>query len=407
MEISCKIFRSHLDDYIDGELPMDIRIAMEKHAEACEGCAALLEQAIGLSGLCAALNDDLSVPLECQAAWRKAIRAEKKPFYRSGWVRTAGMAAAALVLCATVLGTVQMINERDYYDDWAGKEAVYSYSSYNEEADSYAVPMSVSGQSAMTTGTNGFRLESDGAVADTLQNQSGEQGSASVVVLRSAEREMRSRDFDNDLLWLQDLLSEYNAYYEERQISGQADDANRRLNAVIRVPSESLDAFLEALDQLGEMVTSAEYAEDVSDSYNDIASRLSALRSQLDQLNAMNKSAESVSDLIEISSRVADVMGDIEYYEGMIRSWDSRASYSTVTLTLREYAVAPAEKTATLGERMSAAFDDSVVWLGEVGQGLVVGAAMLLPRLVVWVPAIALIVLLVKALFFRRKQKNK
>ena len=87
-------------------------------------------------------------------------------------------------------------------------------------------------------------LESDGAIdtsgsANTAA-QTGEN-TRNVVVIRSARRTIETKNYDEDALLIDDLVSEYGAYYESKSVSGRE---SRVMDAVIRVPSESLDRFL-------------------------------------------------------------------------------------------------------------------------------------------------------------------
>ena len=249
-------------------------------------------------------------------------------------------------------------------------------------------------------GKAAFLLESDGAL-DTGKSvgTSGESTqTGDVVVLRSALRRVTSKSFDSDLMWLEDLLREYSAYFEERTVTGQAEEYNRVLDASIRVPSASLDDFLTALDDMGTVTLREERAEDITADYTDVSTRLSVL-------NAMNETAESVSDLIAIHERATDLMAEIESYESTLRGWASQQSYSTVSLTVEEDITGgEAAPDASLGERMKEAFDDSVEWLKTFGQNAVVFLAALAPRLAVWGP-VAVIAIVIICLIFHRKKK--
>ena len=395
-----------LDRYIDSELSEEERSAMEEHTLSCDECAELLNQALTTATMCAELNEGLTVPLECQAGWRRAVReeaaqAKKTPKWLL-WRRALSVAAAAVALFFAVGGALNpdsltlkasLMNSADQYNETAG----YEGDSLSEGA----------GMARTTNGKAAFLLESDGAL-DTGKavGTSGESAqSGDVVVLRSALRHVVSKSFDSDLMWLEDLLREYNAYFEERTVTGQAEEYNRVLDASIRVPSASLDDFLTALDDMGTVTLREERAEDITADYTDVSTRLSVLRSQLDQLNAMNETAESVSDLIAIHERATELMAEIESYESTLRGWSSQQSYSTVSLTVEEDITGGEDApSSSLGERMKEAFDDSVEWLKTFGQNAVVFLAALAPRLAVWGP-VAVIAIVIICLIFHRKKK--
>ena len=403
MEMNCTIFRENLDQYIDSTLSSEARTAMEKHASSCDECASLLNDSIRLATMCAELNEGLTVPLECQAGWRRAVREEaasRKSARARGWMRALSAVAAVLVLCVAVASQTDMsalftAGRSDLSE--TNLAADYDYSGGQRSAPG---GMGESGEAYGSTVS--FTLQSDGPADDVVSVT--ESGKSSVVVLRSAVRKIRSDSFDADVSWLEDLASEYGAYFEERRVSGQAETGSRVLQATVRVPSESLDDFLTAMDALGTITLREDYAEDVTDSYTDVSARLAVLRSQLDQLNAMNSTAQSVNDLIAINERATAVMEDIEAYESVLRGWDSRKSYSSVTVTVTEKTQAMPEEPLSLGQRMKEAFGESVDWLRDFGRNAAVFGAALLPRLAVWVPVAAVVILLLR-LAFRRKKK--
>ena len=406
MTMNCERFRSMLDRYIDSELSEEERSAMEEHTLSCDDCAELLNQELTTATMCAELNEGLTVPLECQAGWRRAVREEaaqaKKTPKWLFWRRALSVAAAAVALFFAVGGALNpngltlkaaLMNSADQYNETAGYEGDY----LSEGA----------GMARTASGKAAFLLESDGAL-DTGKavGASGESAqSGEIVVLRSALRHVVSKSFDSDLMWLEDLLREYNAYFEERTITGQAEEYSRVLDASIRVPSASLDDFLTALDEMGTVTLREERAEDITADYTDVSTRLAVLRSQLDQLNAMNETAESVSDLIAIHERATELMAEIESYESTLRGWSSQQNYSTVSLTVEEDVTGGEDApSASLGERMKEAFNASVEWLRTFGQNAAIFLAALAPRLAVWGP-VAVIVIVIICLVFRRKKK--
>ena len=406
MTMNCERFRSMLDRYIDSELSEEERSAMEEHTLSCDDCAELLNQALTTATMCAELNEGLTVPLECQAGWRRAVREEaaqaKKTPKWLVWRRALSVAAAAVALFFAVGGALNpngltlkaaLMNSADQYNETAGYEGDY----LSEGA----------GMARTASGKAAFLLESDGALdtgkAVGASGESAQRGE--IVVLRSALRHVVSKSFDSDLMWLEDLLREYNAYFEERTVTGQAEEYSRVLDASIRVPSASLDDFLTALDDMGTVTLREERAEDITADYTDVSTRLAVLRSQLDQLNAMNETAESVSDLIAIHERATELMAELESYESTLRGWSSQQNYSTVSLTVEEDVTGGEDApSASLGERMKEAFNASVEWLRTFGQNAAIFLAALAPRLAVWGP-VAVIVIGIICLVFRRKKK--
>lgn len=100
--MTCDEFRSLLDAYIDGELSPARMQALEDHAKACEACMEEFQAAQLLKDTLAHIDDEIAVPLQAQAAWRNAVRAEAKKKSARKWLRVSYAAAAALVLALGV-----------------------------------------------------------------------------------------------------------------------------------------------------------------------------------------------------------------------------------------------------------------------------------------------------------------
>jgi len=250
-------------------------------------------------------------------------------------------------------------------------------------------------------------LQSDGSAGTTRSLTTGEEdGTVETVVLRSAARSIESDSYDSDVQWLNDLVSEYGAWYEERSETAASEDGTigRVSNAAVRVPSERLDDCLMELDQLGRTIMRSEAAEDVTGRYMDTQSRLNALNLQKEKLDGMMAEAATVEELISIDDKLTEVIGSIESLEGDLRRWESQRSYSRVELTLTEKVKKPAEAAISLGARMKTGFDESVEWLKGFGQDALVTLASAAPRLVVWIPAIVLVIALICA--FRAKKRR-
>lgn len=404
MAMNCDTFKQNIDAYLDGELTEEQQSEMDAHADECSACQEALEQAVSLSSLCAELNEELSVPLEAQAAWRRAVREEanKKRRPISMWTRGLGTVAAALVVLVT--GTLGMRMQENAPAFGVQMASVENSPYIMRTAEESTGMDGVTAGRFVATGS----LQSDGSMDSRMGSAAAaaEENPVEAVVLRSAERSIQTANYDADFMWLQDLVSEYDAWFEERTVTVPLENeksSGRVASAVVRVPSEWLDDFLTELDQLGQTVMRSESAEDVTGRYVDTQSRLEALKMQKDKLNEMLAGCEDVAELIAIDDKLTDVIASMEALEGDLRRWESQRSYSRVALTLTELVEAPAEAARPLADRMKAGFDESVEWLGEFGQDALVVLASVAPRLVIWIPAAVLVAIVLWAIFRRRK----
>ena len=93
--MTCEEMRERMEEYLDGELPEDIRQACSSHLEGCPACRALLreaeETATALRRLCPEPPDFVTPALE-------QLRAKKKTVHRRR-VKQLTSVAAAVVIC--------------------------------------------------------------------------------------------------------------------------------------------------------------------------------------------------------------------------------------------------------------------------------------------------------------------
>lgn len=100
--MDCEKAMNLLDAYVDGELTPSEMQMMEEHAKICKHCEDEIKAAIFLKETLAHMDDDVAIPLEAQAAWRKQIRLEAGKKRRSMWLRGTCAVAAAFVLVMSV-----------------------------------------------------------------------------------------------------------------------------------------------------------------------------------------------------------------------------------------------------------------------------------------------------------------
>lgn len=96
--MECREVRMLLDALVDGELSARQEAELHAHVHACEACMEEYKAAMLLKDCLKDMDEEIAVPLEAQAAWRRAIHAEAKKKLSRKWMRVASVAAAMLVM---------------------------------------------------------------------------------------------------------------------------------------------------------------------------------------------------------------------------------------------------------------------------------------------------------------------
>lgn len=316
-------------------------------------------------------------PSGFETGWRAAVRREesmmntgKRSTNRPIW-RAVVPAFAALVLVAGSLwaGTLEPAQEETPL-----KKSAVSYSAATggtsnammaRSADMASYDLTVS-EEGMNAGTADYGAEPE----------SGQK------LVRTASLTLRTTAFETDLQSVEALLESLGGYVENLYQYGDAQSGDLRTASLsVRVPSGNLDAFLGGVEGVGRITDRSESTTDMTVEYTDNQARLDTLYAKMERLNELMSQAQEVSDLIELETAIADTQYDIDRYETSQRSIDRRVEMSSVSVTLLEEG--PAQSASAqdmgLGERLRAAFDASVQWLGGFFRNMLVFVTMALP----------------------------
>lgn len=341
-------------------------------------------------------------PAGFETGWRAAVRREESRMKlaerstgRPLW-RAIVPACAALVLVVGSLwaGTLDLgggvSSEKNAATgvEYADSASTTSYSAPNammvRTADTATYDLYVAEESGATAG--GAATADSGATAATGQK-----------LVRTVSLTLRTTAFDNDLESVQALLEGLGGYVENLYQYGDVESGDTRTASLsVRVPSESLDAFLAGMEGVGRVTDRSESVTDMTVQYTDNQTRLETLYAKRERLNQLMAQAQEVSDLIELETAVADTQYEIERYETSQRDIDRRVDMSAVNVTLLEES--PAQSATAedigLGERLGAALRASLRWMGGFLRNMLVFVTMILP-VAVPVAAIAAVVWLV------------
>ena len=196
-----------------------------------------------------------------------------------------------------------------------------------------------------------------------------------------------TEDLDGALDSLNRQIAVLGGYIQEQNIrNGSAYSSLRYRSArmTVRIPAEQLDSFTTSLTDFSNVVSSSRSAEDITLSYVDTETRITALETERDRLLALMEQAETMSDLLEIESRLTDVNYELERYGSRLRTMDNQVSYATVYLSIQEVKEYTPVQEQTLWERISSGFLSSLKGLGNGIVNFIAWIIIMLPYLVVF-----------------------
>lgn len=150
---------------------------------------------------------------------------------------------------------------------------------------------------------------------------------------------------------------------------------------VLRVPAAQYDAFRAGAQEWGEVTASTEAAQDVTDEYTDVESRIASMKTSVDRIRALLSEATAVGDIITIESELSRREADLESLEGRRQVLADQVSLGTVSVTLTavrtpaaEVVVAPADDRSGFVGGLRNGWDGLLTFLSAAG--LVIGAVL-------------------------------
>ena len=277
----------------------------------------------------------------------------------------------------------------------AGKSAV-SY-------DSGMVEYAASDEAAMAP-AEGAAIKN--SAADTGSTQLPQNRKWIVTVNLTAETD----DLDALRSALDEKIAALNGYVEDQSVyNGSIYDSGRRYrsaNLTVRIPADSIDAFLQDVGGLANIVRQNKSIEDVTLSYVATESRLKALETEEARLLELLSQAETMTDLLEIEARLSEVRSELENYASQKRLYDNQIDYATIYIAIEEVQEYTPTEEPSLWERIRDGFKDNLEGVGEGLLDVLVWFIVSIPTLVVLAVVVLILVLIVRRIRRHRKAKK-
>ena len=310
------------------------------------------------------------------------------------------MVAIAIAACAVIAASacVGVLAGLGAFDGASASAARKSDAYYeNGTAEVYYVETT---DEAVEYGYDGY---ANGA-GTSLYTEISEEAAAKIIYTASIR--LQSTEFDSSLSAIEDLVNSCGAYFESKNISNSS-GSYRSADMTVRVPVAHYNEFLSQIDGTATVTSIHQSAEDVSESYYDIESRLATAKTKLKRLQELLAEAENMEDIITLEDSISDTEWVIDELQGTLNNYDSRVQYSTVTMTLSEvYKVQEVQAPATFGDKISSSFKDGLAGFAEAMGNLLLWFAASWTWLLFILAIIAVIVVII-VLCVRKKRSRR
>lgn len=150
-----------------------------------------------------------------------------------------------------------------------------------------------------------------------------------------ANLDLETTDYDTSENAILTLVKSCGGYFESKSLNNGS-RGYRYGEFTVRVPSGEFEHFCSQIGELCHVTYQSSSAENITEDYYDVDSRLKTAQIKLERLQELLKKAESMEDIITIESAISDVEYQIESLTGTLRHYDALVDYATVYLTLNE-----------------------------------------------------------------------
>ena len=228
-------------------------------------------------------------------------------------------------------------------------------------------------------------------------------------LIKTVELTAETENLDELLTAIAARVAELGGYVENQRVyngSAYASYRSRSASMTIRIPAEKLDGFVDHMDQNSNIVSRYAYIDDVTLTYVATESRVAALQAEHDRLLELMAKAETMSDLLEVESRLTDVRYELESVTSQLNVLKNQVSYGTVHLSVDEVVEYTPVAEETFWQRVSGGFVDS---LEEIGDGVVEFTVFILtslPYLLLIAAGTVVVIILIKRSIRKRKARK-
>lgn len=403
-QMDCQTYRAHLDEWLDGELPQELLPAMEAHRNSCPECAEETRLAFEARRMLAELGDEIPVPLEAQAAWRRAVREEIRADKTRRWnrlMRGVGSVAAALAVlvgCTFAFRSVGLLDRRmnavplsapmisedavgrmssaslGYAQDTAavgqmsltyiasdGSEEVVEVASAPEAADEAAFSTDALEDAALLIEDSAEIAEQPAAAVETesMAEPAAASSTPAPTLAPAGEKSAEAANAAGEGALLirsaqrtiitenydadaQSIrdLSEQYGGYLEKDAVSMLTDGLRVGEMTCVLPAMEADSFLQAVDHIGSVSYTAERFEDATLSLRDASERLEALEAERARLTELIAGAQTAEELSRLDGLMQTTLAAIDELQADNSRLNSELMHVRVSIRLEELYVA-------------------------------------------------------------------
>lgn len=281
---------------------------------------------------------------------------------------------------------------------------------------SVLILLSLAGCGAATNKAEDSGISVPGAMGDgyaVKEESSTDSESSSALpenrkLIQTVHMNVETEDLDAVMGQVEGRIAELGGYVESSNVqNGSAYSGKRYRSAylTVRIPAKDLDAFIDKVGDITNIVSSRKTIEDVTLTYVATESRMKALQTEEARLLELLAQAETMDDLLTVEARLTDVRTELEQVTSALRVYDNQVDYATIHLDIEEVTeYTEVTEPETVWQRIGSGFKKSLKNVGSFLKELFVGLIVAIPYLVLIGVAAVGAGLLVRSIIRKKKR---
>lgn len=259
----------------------------------------------------------------------------------------------------------------------------------------------------------GFSENEDSATITAGSAASGSADDLSAAgenrkIIEHIDMTVQTREFDSFIDYVTDEVSKCDGYIEASSVFGNGlndKKSHRSATLTVRIPSSGSDSFVALISEAGNVTRNVLTTEDVTLSYVDTESRISALKMEKEALEKLLASAATTSDIISVRTRLTEVIYELESYTAKLRTYDNLVEYTTVLMDIDEVEKETVLEEESVWQRIGRGITENFENVGDFFVEFFVLFLIAIPYLLV-IGAVAVTVILIVKLSSKHRHKK-
>jgi len=205
------------------------------------------------------------------------------------------------------------------------------------------------------------------------------------MVIRTIRLTLVTKEFETARTRIEATVRDSMGYVDQMAIRSNP-GAAKSLVAVLRFPSNRLDAGLAELRKLGTVKEESQNTSDVTGQYTDLVARLTNARNTEQRMLALQRERTGkLPEVVEVEREIARIREEIERMEAEQKNLNNKVQYTAVHVDLTEEYHAQLEPSApSAGTRLRNAAIEGYEFAIEGLLGIALAALLYGPTLVLW-----------------------